>query len=340
MARGKKAEEKNSKGKAKKEKEEEEEEEEEEVEEEGEAQGEEGEEEADDADASQSGDEADGDGDKENGGGKKVETKADGQRGAKRKAEEGGGGGGAGEAGGGRAGKKGKGDDDAADAGDAHSRVLSYLRRANRPYSTTVLYENLHHEIGKAALQRLLDELTAQSQTHTLTRTRTLSHSTQRTLGERTQRLFLPTLLTPTCCAPPLCREVDGQGVWQGRAVLDHTGRSSGQRTEQRGVSLATPSLPAGAFNSSLPLLLFLLVAAVQEESSDAQPEQLTKLDQQAAEVRTLPAALAHPYRRWIRPPLISPSIRCVCDRCVVSEFMVVDYSSGCESFECNCSAG
>ena len=64
--------------------------------------------------------------------------------------KEGGGGGGDGEEDGG--------------GGDAHSRVLSYFRRANRPYSAPVLFENLHHEIGKAALQRILDDLTAKSQ--------------------------------------------------------------------------------------------------------------------------------------------------------------------------------
>ena len=60
--------------------------------------------------------------------------------------------------------------------GDAHSRVLSYLRRANRPYSAPVLFENFHHEIGKTALLRVLEDLTAKSLSDTKVNTNTALH--------------------------------------------------------------------------------------------------------------------------------------------------------------------
>ena len=55
-------------------------------------------------------------------------------------------------------------DDDDSAGGDEYSRVVGYLRRANRPYSLPVLFENLHREPGKAAMQRALDSATEKSQ--------------------------------------------------------------------------------------------------------------------------------------------------------------------------------
>ena len=170
MARGKKAEEKAAKGNAKgSQKRKAEEEEDAEVEDEDE------ELELTEEDDDKAAEEAEGDNDKENQG-KKEKAKETSKKASPRQGE-GAGGGDDGAAS--RASKKSKessGDGDG-DGGDAHSRVLLYMRRANRPYSCTVLFENLHHEIGKAALQRILDDLTTQSTQHTHAHTN--AHSMQ-----------------------------------------------------------------------------------------------------------------------------------------------------------------
>lgn len=67
--------------------------------------------------------------------------------------------------------REGNGEVDGVERGDSMSkkdsecveRVKKYLEQQNRPYSVNDIFLNLHKEIGKTAVQKALDHLTAVS---------------------------------------------------------------------------------------------------------------------------------------------------------------------------------
>lgn len=47
--------------------------------------------------------------------------------------------------------------------GEGVERVRKYLEQQNRPYSVNDIFLNLHKELGKTAVQKILDQLTSVS---------------------------------------------------------------------------------------------------------------------------------------------------------------------------------
>lgn len=43
---------------------------------------------------------------------------------------------------------------------DGEGLVLEYMLEKNRPYSMSDIAQNLHNELGKTSVQRMLDKLT------------------------------------------------------------------------------------------------------------------------------------------------------------------------------------
>lgn len=42
---------------------------------------------------------------------------------------------------------------------DEHEIILSYLKNQNRPYSATDIFNNLHGEVGKTAVTKILTQM-------------------------------------------------------------------------------------------------------------------------------------------------------------------------------------
>jgi TBPIP/Hop2 winged helix domain len=89
--------------------------------------------------------------------------------------------------------------------GDGMRSVLSYMRRANRPFTNTVVFDNLHGAIKKPQIIRILDELAAKSH-QTDTQQRTATPTQHEAARDRTLASHSPTLANrQQASCPPRC---------------------------------------------------------------------------------------------------------------------------------------
>ena len=156
---------------------------------------------------------------------------------------------------------------------DAASVVVRYMRRANRPYSVNVVVENMHRAIGKAELQRCMDQLVHDGRSHSRTQQRPRRRRSSLTAAAAAAAA-LP-LPFPPCSEKLSAKEFGKAKLYWIRQV---------SQPEHRRLCCYRAALSL-SLSLTPPLLCWLPPSCQDEAAAGSSADEMAKLDRQTEQV-------------------------------------------------------